>query len=303
MKAASRAPGPRGAAPAAGPTRPRPPGAGRAARGRAGVLAALALAASAGCVRVPPPDLSRDPDALLAQVREAQALARTVRGSARVGVAHPGTSGTLDAWAAAEKPDRVRVELLDFFGNPASVLVAAAGRFSLYDARAGVLYRGEATPENLARLLPLPLGARDLTTLLCGSAPLLEGAPVAAEPDGGAMRLELAGADGRQLLWVGEGAAVRAARLEPAAGSRARGWSAEFDVFRRRAGARVPTDSELRAPEGRVTLHWKEDLEVNVGVDPATFRMDAPRGARVVDLGAGDVMPEVSLPLRAAPRP
>jgi hypothetical protein len=31
--------------------------------------------------------------------------------------------------------------------------------------------------------------------------------------------------------------------------------------------------------------------------------MDAPRGARVVDLGAGDVMPEVSLPLRAAPRP
>jgi hypothetical protein len=273
------------------------------ARPAGAALAALVLVASAGCVRAPPPDLSPDPRALLAQVREAQALARTVRGSARVGVETPGASGTLDALAAAEKPDRVRIEMLDFFGNPASVLVAAAGRFSLYDARAGVLYRGEATPENLARLLPLPLGAGDLATLLCGSAPLLDGEPVAAEADGGAMRLELAGAGARQLLWVGEGASVRAARLEPAAGSRASGWSAEFDVFRRRAGARVPTDSELRAPDGRVTLHWREDLEVNVALEPATFRMDPPRGARVVDVGAGDVMPEVSLPLRPAPRP
>jgi hypothetical protein len=220
-----------------------------------------------------------------------------------VGVTTPEVSGSLDAWIAAEKPDRLRIETLDFFGNPASVLVAAAGRFALYDAGAGVLYRGEATAVNLARLLPLPLGAGELATLLCGSAPLLAGAPVAAEPDGGAMRLEIAGAGGRQLLWAGEGAAVRAARLDPATGSGVPGWSAEFDVFRRRAGARVPTDSELRAPRGRVTLHWKEDLEVNVAIEAAAFRMDPPRGARVVDVGAGDVIPEVNLPLRAAPRP
>jgi hypothetical protein len=266
-------------------------------------LAALALAAAAGCVRAPPPDLSGDPDALLEQVRAAQALARTVRGSARVGVATPDTTGSLDAWIAAEKPDRVRIETLDFFGNPASVLVAAGGRFALHDARAGVLYRGEATPENLARLLPLPLGAGELATLLCGSAPILDGRAVAAEPDGGAMRLEIEGGTGRQLLWAGEGAALRAARLEPAPGSPAPGWSAEFDVFRRRAGARVPTDSELRTPRGRVTLHWKEDLEVNGTVDPAAFRLETPRGVRVVEVGEGDVIPEVNIPIRAAPRP
>ena len=270
--------------------------------GRAGAaLAALALAA--GCARAPPPDLSADPGELLRQVRAAQALARSVQGPARVGVSSPGASGTLDAWIAAEKPDRVRVEVLDFFGNPASVLVAADGRFSLWDAREGAVYRGEASPENLARLLPLPLGGADLATLLCGSAPLLDGAAAAAEPDGSAMRLELRGAAARQLVWVGEGGAVRAARLEPAPGSSAPAWSAEFDVFRRRAGARIPTDSELRAPRGRVTLHWKEALEVNAPVPPSAFRLDPPRGARIVELGAGEAPPEIRLPLREAAGP
>ena len=268
----------------------------------AGRRAALLLLGVAACTRVPPPDLSPDPEVLLSQVRAAQDRVRSCRGSARVGISAPEASGTLDAWLAAEKPDRVRVELLDFFGNTAAVLVAAEGRFALYDARAGALYRGEDTPENLRRLLPVPVGARELAALVCGSVPLLAGSTLSARPGDGVMLLDVASAEGRQSLRIGEEATIRAAATEPLQGAGSP-WSVSFDVFRHRAGAFVPTDAELKGEGATVTLHWKEDREVNGPPVPDAFRLDPPLGARVVDLAPGTAPPPLELPLKPAPRP
>ena len=63
---------------------------------------AAALLAAVACARVPPADLSRDPAALLAQVRSAQARVQRVQGSARVRIASPDLSGTVAEFAAAE---------------------------------------------------------------------------------------------------------------------------------------------------------------------------------------------------------
>jgi hypothetical protein len=136
----------------------------------ASAIIATALALTACHPRRPPPDLSRDPGPLLAQVRAAQARVQRVSGEARVKVEAKGmrTAVTVREFIAAEKPDRLHVEVLDFFGNVGAVLVASGGRFQLYDAKERVFYRGEATPENLARLVPLPLPAEDLVTILCG---------------------------------------------------------------------------------------------------------------------------------------
>jgi hypothetical protein len=247
------------------------------------LAAVLALLLAAGCVRVPPPDLSRDPALLLDQVRAAQAGVTSCRGSARLSVSSPDLSGSLDAWAASEKSGRVRVEVFDFFGNPASVLVAGGGRFSLYDARAGVLYRGEDTPENLARLVPLPIGARDLALVLCGSAPILDGRPLMAEAGDGVLLLEIAGGSGREVLAVGEGGAVERASFLPGA----RGgtpWKVAFSGFRRTEGQRFPTEVEVSGGGAKVSLLWKDDLELNLPPDDALFLLDPPRGVRVVDL-------------------
>ena len=89
-------------------------------------LAAGALLTLAGChPRRPPPDLSLDPAALLAEVKAAQARVVSVQGRARVAVDAPGGSGGTEQYLVAERPGRLRVEVHDFFGN---VVAVAGGR-------------------------------------------------------------------------------------------------------------------------------------------------------------------------------
>jgi hypothetical protein len=254
-----------------------------------GVLALLALLLAAGCARrAPPPDLSLDAAELLGQVLSAQARVHSVQGDARVAVESRGQSGTVSQFLAAERPDRLHVETLDFFGNVAAVLAARDGRFALYDARQKVLYRGRATPENLARIVPLPLRAEELVAILCGGAPL-PGTASGAEPSGGRVNLQLAGPEGSATLAVGEGAAVERAEEKPAGRP---AYTVTFDGHRSRGGARFPTEVELRStsPKVKLGLHWKE-VEVNGEVEPALFRLEPPAGARVVDLEDGEGPP------------
>ena len=258
---------------------------------RASLPAALAALLAVGChPRTPPPDLSLDPAALLSQLAAAQSSVRTVQGEARVSYRAPRGSATVRQFAAAERPDRVHLEELDFFGNPAAVLVTGGGRFSFYDAREKVLYRGPATPSNLARLVPVPLSAEDLVAVLLGGAPLEpDGAEVRADPDGGAVRLRLDGGDAALEVWVGAGArAVRAAR-QIAGGAGPGSWEVAFSAFRERGGVPFPGVVSLRSAPAHVEveLSWTE-LEVNGALDPGLFRqLEPPRGARVEEVGDG----------------
>jgi hypothetical protein len=211
----------------------------------------------------------------------------TVQGRARVGVDAPDGSGGVEQFLVAERPGRLRIEAYDFFGNVTAVLAVDGGRLALYDARQQTFLQGAATPANLARLVRVPLTPEALVTLLCGSAPLLDGAPVAAEPGDGHVLLTLREGDLVQRLEVGPGAALLASRVRrvAAGGERPAGLDAEFSVHRTRAGQRVPTDLAARSPEAGValSLHWRE-LEVNRPIDPSLFRLSPPAGARVVDL-------------------
>lgn len=273
--------------------------------GAAGPLRRLALALAAalalgGCPpRAPPPDLSLDPAELLAQVRAAQARVASVRGEARVRIETPEGSGTVPAFVAAMKPDRVYVQTVDFFGNTVSVLATAGGQLSLYDARARVLYRGAATPENLARLVPVPLSPADLAAILCGSAPLLEGEPVRAEPGRGFVTLELASGPRRQVLRVGAGARVLSASMAVSGDAR-REQDLTFRAFDALPGGTFPGEIGLSAPDPAVSMRltWT-DVEPGAALEEALFSPPVPRGARVVALG--DAAPPAGL--LPAPRP
>lgn len=252
----------------------------------AGPVAALALAALAlGCaprLRPPPPGLPAEPAALLEEVRAVQARVSSVQGTARVAVDGPDGEGGVDQFLAAGRPDRLRVETHDFFGNVVSVLAVDGGALLLYDARERILYRGAATAENVARLVPVALPPEDLVALLCGSAPILDGAPIDASPVDGALRLTLRRGEALQRLDVGEGGVVLRARSSLAG---VVGLEVELSGHRPRGGVALPSEVKARAPGARLalSLRWKE-VEVNGPLDPALFRLDPPEGARIVDL-------------------
>jgi hypothetical protein len=266
---------------------------------RSGALVAALLAALA-CrpPRTPPPDLSLDPAALHDQVIRAQGKVRSVSGDAKVAVDGPGGAGTVSQFVAAELPDRLHLEVLDFFGNVAMVLAAGDGRFALYDAREKVFYRGEATPANLSRLLPLPMAAEDLVAILCGRPPRLDGVPTAATAGPGYVTLELTRGRESESLRVGAGGVVeRATRRLEGPGS----YEVRFDAYQQRGGVPYPREIALRAsdPKVKVDLRWKQ-VELNGEVAPALFRLDPPRGARVVEL-RGDAPGSPPSPFLPAP--
>jgi hypothetical protein len=251
------------------------------------------------------PDLAADPAKLLADVRAKQEVVRRVQGGARIRIDSPDVKGTVSAFAAAEKPARVRIELHDFFGNPAAVLVADGDRFGFYDARSKTFYRGDASAENVSRFLPVVVPPSELVTILCGSAPILAGAAVEATPRRGAVLLVVAAGEVGQRLEVVDELAIASSRVRrdaPDPAAQAAFYDLELDGFRHRAGVRFPTEVRLDAPSARsrVRLRWRDDLEVNGAVDAGLFRLDPPRGAKVVDLPPGGVVPDVPLPIDAA---
>jgi len=253
-------------------------------------LAACSVLLASGCPpRVPPPDLSLDPAQLLTQVREAQAPLQRVQGEARLRLRSPRGSAGVRQFAAAERPDRVHLEELDFFGNPAAVLVAAGGRFWFYDARKKILYRGPATPANLSRLVPLPLSAEDLVSILLGTAPLLDGGqPVQAVPDRARLRLELRRADVTEVLWIGAGAVVERAERQVAGGAGPGSYQVEFSARQERGGGWFPGQISLRSDPAhvQVDLSWT-DVQVNGEIDARLFEPPAPKGAKIVEVGEG----------------
>lgn len=249
-------------------------------------LAIAAAVALAGCLpRAPPPDLSLDPAELLRQVRAREGNTRSVRGEARLRLRGEAASGSVPAWIAAEKPDRIYVQTLDFFGNTLAVLAAADGELSLYDARERVLYRGAATAENLRRLVPLPISPAALAEILCGSAPLIDGEPVRAEPGRGSVTLELVGGARTQELRVGPSARVERSALLVGGGKGPGAYDLEFASF---GGAGVPgfparISLAAESPPVRMELTWS-DIETDAAIDVALFHPPVPRGARVEEL-------------------
>lgn len=249
----------------------------------------LASAALGACApRHPPPDLSLEPGPLLGQVREAAARVVSVRGEARVRAKGEGRMA-VPAFVAAEKPDRLHVEALDFFGNPVAVLVAAGGRLGIYDSRDRTFYRGAATPQNVGRLVPLALAPEELVAILCG-APLLAGEAVRAEPGRGHVTLEIRDRTRTTTVRVVEGAAVARAWIRYAG---AGGYDVANGEWRDLGGTSLPENVTLSSerPGVRVEFAWTE-VEVNAQLDAALFRIGPPAGARVVDLDvAGPASP------------
>lgn len=72
-----------------------------------------------------------------------------------------------------ERPSKVRFDVMTQLG-PAAVLTSDGEAFQLTDLREGVFLHGPTCPENIARLLGIPVDAENVLRLLTGDTPMIE---------------------------------------------------------------------------------------------------------------------------------
>jgi hypothetical protein len=91
-----------------------------------------------------------------------------------------------------------------------------------------------------------------------------------------------------QALWIGGHAVVERAARRIAGGAGPGSYEVRFDRHRELGGAWFPFRVRLESAPAHVKLDltWSE-VEVNGAPAPELFRLEPPRGARVVDVGAG----------------
>ncbi len=141
-------------------------------------LTALLVLSGCGGIVVPSlrgfePAPSERSTLVLEELRASTAAVRTGRGEYEAQVSGGIGRQTLRQVVAFSRPDHLRFEL---FASALEQLVLLAvvedGTLQCLDPRAGILYRGASTPENIARVLGAPLIAEEAMLWLTGHLPI-----------------------------------------------------------------------------------------------------------------------------------
>ncbi len=260
------------------------------ARNRTWLLAAVL--ALAGCprpaVRNPDTRPLPAPEEARRMVEEASRARKSLRALGRV--TYFGEQGRvrLGFVEVVERPGRFRFETLSPLEQPIDVMVSDGERLSLL--REGKLHEGPATPENVARLLPVPLRPHEIVDVLLGGVPLSETFQLdrlewAEEPaDHWRLWLKSVGGEaGELIIDPARRVVVRATVLRPDGKPR---LVVHFDDFED-VGQRglFPREVRMEVPdqEMEVTLKLKE-VELDVALEPSLFELKAPPGVGVVPL-------------------
>lgn len=203
----------------------------------------------------------------------------------------------MSAVLLAERPGRLRVETLSPLEQPVDVMVTDGQRLSLLSK--GTLREGPATPENIARLIPVSLWPEELVEVLLGGIPRngrYQPKSLAVHPEE---------EDRWQLILADEEGESIELRLEPTERliEEVRSIRANGEIgFIIRYSEHEPIEAlpgrlprqivlEMKQPELEVTIKLRE-LEVNVPIAPELFELSAPPGVVVERMDS----PPVPLP-------
>jgi hypothetical protein len=225
-----------------------------------------------------------DPAALYAQAQAAHRVPETLSCNGRVVIEAPENGGRYALHISVKRPASLRLEALTPLNDPAAVLIADQGRFALLDLRNNVFYRGPATPRNLSRLIPAPLTAGELVSLITGAIPELALAqPLSARREGDGYSLVLSTPGVVQSVWLGGDLRVLGVRRTSERGDLL--WEVSLEEHDDAGGAQVPRLLHLEAPATRT----KVDLRLRnvlTGTPPpaGAFLLGVPQGMRVEEV-------------------
>jgi hypothetical protein len=227
---------------------------------------------------LPPPDAT----ALLAEVDAVDTQLAQLQSQAKARVDGRGKKGNVQLFVAVAAPASVHLEVLDFFGKPQGILISDGHRFVLFTSDVGVWQRGQASAENVARVVPVSLPPAQLVSMLLGRAPRLDDpAPtLAVDAEANAFRVTLHAGGRTQDLWVDPtGKRVIRSRVDGPGG-----YTLAFERFEDIRGVPFPRAITFSG-QGSVALEYT-DVRLGEQPDPALFTPEPPPGAPVEQIGA-----------------
>ncbi len=184
----------------------------------------------------------------------------------------------------AKLPDKLRVELVSPFGSPLSVLTVNETVFSLHDIREGTFQTGPSDPCNIARLIQIPLPAKDVIRILVGFAPVIDGDADVKWDTKGFYRVTVKDGERIERLEIGpdkKNLPLRHAMLEDRDGI-------IFDItYSRRqdvSGMHIPHEIRVKMPREKADLALRYDpggVELNVALPDDAWSQSPPDGIPV----------------------
>lgn len=251
---------------------------------------ALLLGAAAACRPGPvkPADTRPLPEAaaVLAELRARAAGRASLRTEGRVEYFGDKGRVRLKAVLLARRPGSFRIETLSPFEQPIDVMACDGTRLWLLSKDR--LRTGLATPENIARLLPLVMGPEAVVDTLLGGLPGADGVQATGieRDEDDRWRLSVTtGAERGRLVVDPPSKQIREMHLlEPDGAIRVR---VRFDDFEAQpGGGEFPTRIRVNLPaeDAEVTLRWRAP-EIDVDIADALFRLEAPPGVTPEPLG------------------
>ncbi|HEY2029194.1 MAG TPA: DUF4292 domain-containing protein [Myxococcales bacterium] len=245
---------------------------------RGGSLLLLAACATAKVATGPAPA----PSALYEQVKDAHKGPSTMTCDAKAFVQAPQNSGRYELHVAVARPDSIRIEALTPVGDPAAVLVATGGKFSLMDLRNNVFYRGPATARNLARLLPVALRPEELVAVLTGGVPELPGGePQSSNREGDTSVLTFA--SGGTVQTVTLGSDLRVLQVRRTLGADKLLWEIKLDQHDDASGLALLL--QFAAPEVKTQVDLRlRNLATGKELPNTAFELAVPKGIRIEEV-------------------
>jgi hypothetical protein len=173
---------------------------------------------------------------------------------------------------------KLRFQALDPNDSMAADLASDGSRYCLIDVHQKCAECGEATPENVARLVRIPLEPDQVVAVLLGSTPVIAGqATVEWDPSGGHEIVSIAGSgqtqrivlDGRERRWD-----VLESELKEGGKTR---WKIRHKDFRTAGNVRVPGASLFEEGGDTVRITWN-DQRIGEPLGDEKFQLEPQPG-------------------------
>lgn len=253
------------------------------------LLLILFLLCLSACARLPTapvgerPIVQSAPD-LVKQLEARASEIQSLKGKGNVSVVSPQKNYTGNALVTEYKPSVLRVDVLNFWGQPVVAFFMNDQEMKLMVYPEGKLYRGPANTTNLSRFIPLPVTMKDFMALLTGSVAFSQyEKPVLLESkDPNLLFLELTSLSGNERLKLtieSQSLNITSAQWQNAQGQEI--MQANFSEFISQGPITGPREIKLASGDqaNQVRVHFR-DLNYNVAASPESLELPVSGAVR-----------------------